>query len=72
MTDAIASIVVGLLGGLAMFIFGYRARSKIDKAKRSEQRLKAVKTAEDIRDDVVALDDIGLSYRASKWLSDKR
>jgi len=71
MTDAILPLVVGLLSGLVMYFFGYRSHSNGDKAKRFEQRLEDMETAEEVRDEVGALDNNGLADRASKWVSKK-
>jgi len=70
-SDGLLPLIIGLLSGVVMFFFGYRSHSKADKAKRFEQRLKDMKTAEEVRDEVGALDNNGLADRASKWVSKK-
>jgi len=51
-----------------MFVFGYRSASRARAAKDAERRLEDMKKAQEVRDEVEALDDIGLARRAAKWL----
>lgn len=68
MIDLLTTIGAALLSGLAMYFFGYRKAGKVRTAKETEQRLKDMKKAQEVRDEVEILDDTGLADRASKWL----
>lgn len=68
MIDTLTTIGAALLSGLVMYFFGYRKAGKVRGAKETEQRLKDVKKAQEVRDEIHALDDIGLADRASRWL----
>lgn len=68
MTDLLATIGVSLISGLVMYFFGYRKAGSVRAAAQTEQRLKDVKRAQEARDEVEALDDVGLAQRAAKWL----
>jgi preprotein translocase subunit YajC len=68
MIDLLMTIGAALLSGLAMYFFGYRRAGQTRKVKETEKRLKDMKTAQEVRDEVEILDDAGLADRASKWL----
>lgn len=68
MTDLLMTIGAALLSGLAMYFVGYRKAGTTRKAKETKQRLKDMKTAQEVRDEVEILDDAGLADRASRWL----
>jgi len=64
----LAPYLAAALGGLLMYFYGYRKADKAQEVKQTKQRLKDVKTAQEVRDEVEILDDTGLADRASKWL----
>lgn len=68
MIDTLITVGAAVLSGLAMYFFGYRKAGQARNARQTEQRLKDTKKAQEVRDDVEALDDIGLAKRAAKWL----
>lgn len=68
MIDLLTTIGAALLSGLVMYFFGYRKAGRTHTAQQTEQRLKDVKTAQEVRDEVETLDDTGLADRAAKWL----
>lgn len=68
MIDMLMTIGAALAGGLAMYFYGYRKAGKVQEVKQTKQRLKDMKTAQEVRDEVEILDDTGLADRASKWL----
>lgn len=49
-----------------------RANDAEQKAEQAENRLKVVHRAQEIKDEVEILDDVGLSARAAKWLHEKQ
>ena len=64
LTGAVAALI-----GFAAIWFGGRRSAKADiKAKQAEARLKAVKEAEDVRNEVEALDRDALKSRARHWV----
>ena len=64
----LAGAAIGALGFLAVW-FGGKASAKSDaRAKQAEARLKAAKEAEDVRNEVEALDRDALKRRASVWV----
>lgn len=71
MTDLLLTVGAAIVSGLVMFVFGYHSRAKVDKTKQLEKKLEDVKVAQEVREDVEALDDVGLADRASKWVSGK-
>lgn len=68
MSDIFTTIGVALFSGLMMYFFGYREAGKARKAKEAKKRLADTKAAQEVRDGVEILDDVGLARRASKWL----
>jgi hypothetical protein len=68
MIDIVITIGAALVSGLVMYFFGYRKAGKVRGTKQTEQRLEDVKKAQEVRDEVIAMDDIGLANRATKWL----
>jgi hypothetical protein len=68
MIDILITVGAALLSGLVMYFFGYRKADKARTAKETGKRLKDVKTAQEVRDEVETLDDTGLADRAAKWL----
>lgn len=68
MIDTLLVIGGAVVSGLAMYFFGYRKAGRVQKAQQTERRLKDVKTAQEVREDVEALDDTGLAKRAAKWV----
>lgn len=68
MNDILLTIGVALFSGLAVFLFGYHRAGKAHKAEETEQRLEDIKEAQEVRNEVEALDDNGLAARASRWL----
>jgi hypothetical protein len=68
MMDALLVLGGAVLSGLAMYFFGYRKAGRVRSAQQTEHRLKDVRTAQGVREDVEALDDVGLAKRAAKWL----
>lgn len=60
--------VVAITGFFAIW-FGGRRSAKADiRAKQAEARLKAAKEAEDVRNEVEALDTESLKSRARHWV----
>lgn len=68
MVDLLVTIGAALLSGLTMYFFGYRKAGQTRTTRQTEQRLKDVKKAQEVRDEVEVLDDTGLADRASRWL----
>ena len=68
MMDLLVTVSVALVGGVALYVFGFRTAGKVREAKETKQRLEDMKTAQEVRDEVEVLDDTGLADRASKWL----
>jgi hypothetical protein len=68
MIDILMTVGAALLSGLVMYFFGYRKADKARTVKETGKRLKDVKTAQEVRDEVETLDDTGLADRAAKWL----
>lgn len=64
----LAPYLAAAIGGLLMYFYGYRKAGKAQEAKQTKRRLKDMKVAQEVRDDVEILDDTGLADRASKWL----
>jgi hypothetical protein len=56
------------VGALVMFLFGYRQADKARTVKELEKRLENAKKAQEVRDEVDALDDDELAARASRWV----
>jgi hypothetical protein len=63
-----APYIVAALSGLVVYFFGYRSADKARTAKEAKQRLKDMKTAQEVRDEVEILDDVELARRASRWV----
>jgi hypothetical protein len=51
-----------------MYFFGYRKANKARATKETEKRLTDTKLAQEVRDEVEILDDVGLADRAARWL----
>ena len=68
MIDALLAISGAVVSGLVIYFFGYRKAGQVRNVRQTEQRLKDVKTAQEVRDEVETLDDTGLADRAAKWL----
>jgi len=64
----LAPYLTAAAGAVVMFVFGYRSASRARAAKDAGRRLEDMKKAQEVRDEVEALDDIGLARRAAKWL----
>lgn len=64
----LAPYIAAAVSGLVMFLYGYRKADKARTVKETEKRLEDVKKAQEVRDEVHALDDIGLANRAARWL----
>jgi hypothetical protein len=60
-----------LLMGLTTWLSLKRASAANAEAKEAKRDLKTVQRAQEIRDEVEILDDVGLAARASKWLHEK-
>jgi hypothetical protein len=71
MIELLITIGAAAVSGLVMYVFGYRKADKAREVKQTEQRLKDVMAAQEVRDEVETLDDAGLADRASKWVSGK-
>lgn len=67
----LAPIISALVGGVVMFLYGYRMAGKARDADEAQKRLQTMKKAQEVRDEVEALDDIGLARRASEWVRGK-
>lgn len=64
----ITAFAIAVVGFTAIW-FGGRKSAKADiKAKQAEARLKAAKEAEDVRNEVEALDRDALKSRARQWV----
>jgi len=68
MSDILTVIATIVTGGLAMYFFGYRKAGKVHEAKQTKKRLKDIKAAQEVRDEVEILDDAGLADRAARWM----
>ena len=68
MIDILVTIGVALASGLAVFLFGYHRAGKAHKVEETEQRLEDIKEAQEVRNEVEALDDDGLAARAARWM----
>ena len=64
----LAPYIAAAVSGLVMFLYGYRKAGKARTVKETEKRLEDVKKAQEVRDEVHALDDIDLANRAARWL----
>lgn len=67
----LAPIISAVVGGVIMFLYGYRMADKARDADEAQKRLQTMKKAQEVRDEVEALDDIGLARRASEWVHGK-
>lgn len=60
--------IAAAVSGLVMFLFGYRKAGQVRDAKETQKRLEDVKKAQEVRDEVDALDDDELAARATRWV----
>lgn len=68
MIDTLITIGAVIASGLVMYFFGYRKAGQVRTTKQTEQRLKDVKTAQEVRDEIEILDDADLANRARRWM----
>lgn len=66
----IEALVALIAVGIAFFIGERRGRSN-ENARQEAAIRRAVEKAKEVRDEVGALDDVGLAQRAAEWLHDK-
>lgn len=66
--EGIGALIFSLV---VAYLFGKRAARKTDTARQTEQRLRDMKSAQEVRDEIENLGDRGLSDRASRWLRDE-
>lgn len=66
----LAPYVVAAISGLVMYFFGYRKAAQVRTTRQAEQRLRDMKTAQEVRDEVEVLDDVDLAARARRWVRD--
>ncbi len=68
MMEWVIAVVAGIAGLAAIWFGGRKAGVSAIKAKQNEERLEAVKEANEVRNEVEALDRDTLKRRASKWV----
>lgn len=68
MTDWIIAVLVGIAVFAASWFGGRKAGISSIKAKQNEARLEAAKEANEVRNEVEALDRDSLKSRARKWV----
>jgi len=68
MTDWIIAVLVGIAGFAAIWFGGRKAGISSIKAKQNEARLEAVEDANEVRNEVEALDRDTLKRRARRWV----
>lgn len=64
----ISAAIVAVLGFAAIWFGGRKSAQNSIKRKQAETRLEAVKEAEDVRNEVEALDRDALKSRARQWV----
>ena len=62
------AFLFGILGMRSRWIDNALAK---EEAQRNENRVKALREANEVRRDVEIMDDAGLADRASRWLREK-
>lgn len=68
MMDWLIAALVGVAGFAAIWFGGRKSAQNSIKLKQAETRLEAVKEAEDVRNEVEALDRDALKSRARQWV----
>lgn len=63
-----APIIAAIIGGVALFFAGKHQANRTRDAKEDAERLKSIKKANEVRNEVETLDDTGLADRASRWV----
>ena len=72
MMEWVWAVLVGVAGFAAIWFGGRRAGISDVKEKQAEARQKAVKQAQEIENEVEALDRDELKSRARKWVRDPK
>jgi hypothetical protein len=68
MMDVILMVIGALTGVAALWFGGRRAGASAEKAKQTEARIEAVKQAQEVENEVEALDRDALKSRARVWV----
>jgi hypothetical protein len=68
MMEWLPAVVVAVIGFFGIWFGGRKSAQNSIKLKQAEARLEAVKEAEDVRNEVEALDRESLRIRARKWV----
>lgn len=68
MMDWLIAALVGVAGFAAIWFGGRKSAQNSIKLKQAETRLEAVKEAEDVRNEVEALDRESLKRRSARWV----
>lgn len=68
MMEWIIAVIAGIAGLAAIWFGGRKAGISGIKAKQNEAKLEAVNEANEVRNEVEALDRDSLKRRASKWV----
>lgn len=72
MMEWVIAVVAGIAGLAAIWFGGKKAGVSSIKAKQNEARLEAVNEANEVRNEVEALDRDTLKRRAAKWVRGSR
>ena len=68
MMDWLIAVLIGAAGFAAIWFGGRKSAQNSIKLKQAETRLEAVKEAEDVRNEVEALDRESLKRRSARWV----
>lgn len=71
-TALFASLIAFFIWSVGLFVMGRKDGEVIERVRQSEQRLKDVKQAQKVYDEMEILDDVGLADRASRWMRDNK
>lgn len=68
MTEWVIAVAAGIAGLVGIWFGGRRAGASAVRAKQNEAQIKAVAEANEVRNEVEALDRDSLKRRATKWV----
>jgi Tfp pilus assembly protein PilV len=71
-TALFASLIAFFVWSVGLFVMGRKDGRVVERVRQSEQRLKDVKQAQKVYDEMEILDDVGLADRASRWMRDNK
>ena len=71
-TALFAALVAFFVWSVGLFVMGRKDGRVVERVRQSEQRLKDVKQAQKVYDEMEILDDVGLADRASRWMRDNK